>query len=75
MKSYSRYRFGDMLLLYYVDGEQRVSMTLVPAAMEGQIRDKEYRPEPLVQIHALGTRCRTDTETDIRWPVQRPRTR
>ncbi len=54
MKSYSRYRFGDMLLSYHMDEKQRVSMTLVPAAKEDQIAEKEYHPEPIVQIHALG---------------------
>lgn len=54
MKCDRQYRFGDMILCYFVDAEQRVSMTLVPEAMEGRVLEKEYRPEPLVQIHALG---------------------
>ena len=54
MENYRQYRFGDMILSYYLDEEQRVSMTLVPEAMEGRVLEKEYRPEPLVQIHAVG---------------------
>ena len=54
MKCDRQCRFGDMILCYFVDAEQRVSMTLVPETMEGRVLEKEYRPEPLVQIHALG---------------------
>ncbi len=56
MKRYSQFTFGDMLLSYFLDGEQRMSMTLIPAAAEGRVLEKEYRPEPLVQIHARGDR-------------------
>ena len=48
----SQYHFGDMVLSYITDEEGCVSMTIVPAGTEGKILRKEYRPEPLVQIHA-----------------------
>ena len=54
MKRYSEYVFGDMLLAYGLDEQGRVSMSLVPASMRDRVLDKEYRPEPLVQIHARG---------------------
>ena len=43
MENYRQYRFGDMILCYFVDAEQRVSMKLVPEAMEGRVLEKEYR--------------------------------
>ena len=54
MKCFSEFRFGDMLLSYFTDEAGCVSMTIIPAETAGQIRQKEYRPEPLVQIHARG---------------------
>ena len=54
MKPYSEFVFGDMLLLYCPDDQNRMSMTLIPAAMREQLTEKKYRPEPLVQIHAHG---------------------
>ena len=52
MKRYSEITFGDMLLTWYVDEQDRAGMTLVPATMKDRVLEKEYRPEPLVQIHA-----------------------
>ena len=54
MKHYSEILFGDMLLLYSLDDQERMSMSLVPACRRDSIRDKAYSPEPLVQIHARG---------------------
>ena len=54
MKRYSQFVLGDMLLTYDTDDRQRVSMGLVPAAMKDRVMEKEYRTEPLVQIHARG---------------------
>ena len=54
MKRYSEFLFGDMLLAYDLDEEQRVSMSLIPASMADRVLKKEYRPEPIVQIHAKG---------------------
>ena len=54
MMKYSEYNFGDMLLTYFLDLQDRMSMRLIPASMEEQVLDKEYAPEPLVQIHARG---------------------
>ena len=54
MERFSEYLFGDMCLTYFLDGQRRISMTLVPAALKEKVLQKEYRPEPLVQIHARG---------------------
>ena len=51
---YSRFTLGDMLLQYNLDEQNRMSMALIPLIMEGQVMDKAYTPEPLVQIHAKG---------------------
>ena len=54
MKHYSEYVLGDMLLAYTLDDQNRMSMTLIPAALKDRAEDKAYNPEPLVQIHARG---------------------
>ncbi len=54
LTKYSEFILGDMLLTYWQDGQGHVSMTLVPALMEGKRQIKEYTPEPLAQIHAEG---------------------
>ena len=54
VKRYSEFSFGDMLLAYFLDGQNRISMTLIPAEMKDRAAEKEYQPEPLVQIHARG---------------------
>jgi len=54
MKRYSEFVMGDMLLSYFLDERDCVSMTLIPAGMKDRVIEKEYRPEPLVQIHARG---------------------
>ena len=54
MKRFSEIILGDMLLVYDTDEQDCVSMSLIPAHMKGRILQKEYRPEPLVQIHARG---------------------
>ena len=51
---FSEYVFGDLLLFYALDGEKRVSMGLIPAGMAGRESEKEFTPEPMVQIHARG---------------------
>ena len=56
MKQYSEYLLGDMLLSYRLDGQGRMSMALIPAQMKEKVTEKEYHPEPLVQIHARGDR-------------------
>ena len=56
MKIYSEYIFGDMLLSYLLDEEDRMSMRLIPAGMKDRVAEKKVRPEPLVQIHARGDR-------------------
>ena len=54
MKRYSEYILGDMLLVYGLDEQNCVSMTLIPISMQDRILEKEYHPEPIVQIHARG---------------------
>ena len=54
MKCYSQFTFGDLLLSYDLDKAGCVSMFVLPAGMEGQVLQKEFRPEPLVQLHARG---------------------
>ena len=54
MKQYSEFCLGDMLLTYSLDEQNRMSMSLIPAALKDQAADKAYNPEPLVQIHARG---------------------
>ena len=48
------YILGDMLLSYQIDEKDRISMHLIPAAKKEQTVEKEYEPEPLVQLHARG---------------------
>ena len=59
MRPYSEYILGDMLLSYGLDEQNCVSMSLIPASMKAQVKEKEYHPEPLVQIHARGDQLRT----------------
>ena len=54
MKRCSQYHFGDMVLSYYTDEAGCVSMMIVPEGTEDRILQKDYHPEPLVQIHAQG---------------------
>lgn len=56
MKQYSEFRFGDMLLSYFLDDRGRVSMALIPDSMRDRRMEKDFSPEPLVQIHARGDR-------------------
>ena len=54
MKRYSEYSLGDMLLVYTLDEQNRMGMTLIPSALKDRAAEKDYTPEPLVQIHARG---------------------
>ena len=54
MKRFAEYSLGDMLLAYTLDEQQRMGMTLIPAAMKDKVKKKTYTPDPLVQIHARG---------------------
>ena len=56
MKPYSHFVFGDMRLCYALDDQRRMSMTLVPEALADRVSEKEYAPEPLVQLHVRGDR-------------------
>ena len=53
-KCFSEFRFGDMLLTYFLDGDNRMTMRLIPAAFENKVIDKKFAPEPLAQLHARG---------------------
>ena len=53
-REYRRYTLGDMLLAFRLDEEGHMSMTLLPAGTEGQLQEKDYRPESLAQLHAEG---------------------
>ena len=66
MKRYSEFSLGDMLLTYYLDEKNCMSMTLIPADLAVQAQEKEYHPEPLVQIHARGDLG--DGRTEICFP-------
>ncbi|MBR3107723.1 MAG: alpha-galactosidase [Clostridia bacterium] len=54
MKRFSEFRFGDMLLTYFLDENGRMSLRLIPAALENKVIEKKFAPEPLVQLHARG---------------------
>ena len=54
MKLYSEICFGDMLLRYFLSETNCVSMTIIPVEMKDRVLEKEYHPEPLVQLHARG---------------------
>ena len=54
MKRFAEYNLGDMLLVYTLDEQNRMSMMLIPAALKNKVLEKPYTPEPLVQIHARG---------------------
>ena len=54
MKHYSEFLLGDMLLIYDLDDSRRVSMAVIPAGMKDRAVEKDFRPEPLVQLHARG---------------------
>ncbi len=54
MKCLSQFCFGDMILQYNLDEQNRVSMALIPAGTEDRILSGNIHPEPLVQIHARG---------------------
>ncbi len=54
MKQYSEYRFGDMTVTWWLDEQNHMGMTLVPAGMKDQVREHQYALENLVQIHARG---------------------
>ena len=75
MKRFAEYNLGDMLLVYTLDEENRMSMMLIPAALKNKVLEKPYTPEPLVQIHARGDICPTATATGIHWPSLPPRMR
>ena len=56
MKKYSEYRFGDMLAQWWLDEQEHMGMTLIPADMKDQTKDHTHTLEGLVQLHARGDR-------------------
>ena len=53
-KQYSEYRFGDMTVIWWLDEQDHMGMTLIPAEMRDQVRDHDHALEGLVQLHAAG---------------------
>lgn len=54
MTMLNEFRLGDMLLRYHMDEQRRVGMSLIPYAKKGDVLDKAWAVEPLVQLHARG---------------------
>ena len=54
MEKYSEYRFGDMLAAWWLDEQNHMGMTLIPAEMKEQVKEHKHTLEPLVQLHARG---------------------
>ena len=54
MKRYSEYRFEDMLATWWLDRENHMGMTLIPADMKNRVKEHRHTLEPLVQLHARG---------------------
>lgn len=54
MKRYCEYRFGDMLATWWLDRENHMGMTLIPADMKNRVKEHRHTLEPLVQLHARG---------------------
>jgi len=53
-KELSRIRQGDMLFRYEAEGANRIGLTLIPLASESLLKEKDARPEPLIQLHVRG---------------------
>ena len=43
-----------MLFRYEAEGENRIGLTLIPLASESLLKEKDARPEPLIQFHVRG---------------------
>ncbi len=54
MEKYSEYRFEDMLAAWWLDEQNHMGMTLIPAEMKEQVKEHKHTLEPLVQLHARG---------------------
>ena len=50
----NQYQLGEMLLQYHRNDKGQVGMCLIPAAREGELLEKDWAIEPLVQLHARG---------------------
>ena len=71
MKMLCEYSLGDMLARYVTDEQEHVGLMLLPASRSGDVLDKEWAVESLVQCHARGISCPTATATDTPWPPPR----
>ena len=40
-KQYSEYRFGDMTVTWWLDEQNHMGMTLIPAGMKDQLREHQ----------------------------------
>ncbi len=54
MKMLCEYSLGDMLARYVTDEQEHVGLMLLPASRSGDVLDKEWAVESLVQCHARG---------------------
>ena len=54
MERYSEYVFGDMRVIWWLDEQRHMGMTMIPAGTEGMVRENRHALEGLVQIHARG---------------------
>ena len=54
MKKYSEYRFGDILAAWWLDEQNHMGMTLIPAEMKDRVKEHSHALESLVQLHAWG---------------------
>lgn len=54
MQLYREFPLEDMLLRYVTDDQNHVGMMLLPTSKAGNVLDKAWAVEPLVQCHARG---------------------
>lgn len=57
MKRYSEYRFGDMLATWWLDRENHMGMTLIPADMKNRVKDSLRRINYSLVNTFLGVMC------------------
>lgn len=54
MRKYSEFVFSDLVLEYFLDDKNGMSMRLLPAEKKDSVIGKACAPEPLAQLHARG---------------------
>ena len=45
MKRFSEYKFGDILVTWWLDEQNHMGMTLIPAGMQDQVREQQHHPD------------------------------